>query len=348
MVKMKCKNCGYDIFPGNKFCGNCGSPVDLSEDQDIKKNRDKEETKVCSVCGTPIKEGYVFCKNCRTPVSGETGNTTKNGAWNSKKRTDDIPNFTPPPERAEGFNNSSTKKFTNGTSGYSENSASGGTNTYKSHISAPALIGIGFGMVFLIVIFVIVYGRAQEKAAEEAAMYEEMASQDYDDDYYEDSYSPYGQYAYDNDGYSEYDKYVYDNEYGYSEGDIQGDDSEEYSDSPVSEYELVEQDDDAVYEEESEYSGAEGYILPESNSRYISESELANLNEETCRIARNEIYARHGRKFKDEELQNYFNQFEWYSPTIEPDNFPESLLNQYEKENRDLIMEYERKQGWNE
>ena len=39
----------------------------------------------------------------------------------------------------------------------------------------------------------------------------------------------------------------------------------------------------------------------------------------------NEIWARHGRKFKNNWLQSYFNSQSWYSGTIEPDDF----LNKY-------------------
>lgn len=89
-----------------------------------------------------------------------------------------------------------------------------------------------------------------------------------------------------------------------------------------------------------------GYILPESDSRYITESELEGFDQKLCRLARNEIYARHGRKFDDQELQAYFNQFDWYLPVIEPGNFSESMLNAYEIANRNLIVEYEEAHGF--
>ena len=94
-------------------------------------------------------------------------------------------------------------------------------------------------------------------------------------------------------------------------------------------------------------SSSSEYIIPGSDSRYLSESDLYGLSQEECRLARNELFARHGRKFKDAELQNYFNQFDWYYPLIEPDDFSESMLNSYEIANRDLLAEYEKKQGWN-
>lgn len=75
------------------------------------------------------------------------------------------------------------------------------------------------------------------------------------------------------------------------------------------------------------------YILPDSDSRYISENELGGMSSEQLRLARNEIFARHGRKFKDAQLQEYFNTKSWYSPQYDADSFDENMeqiLNQYE------------------
>lgn len=88
------------------------------------------------------------------------------------------------------------------------------------------------------------------------------------------------------------------------------------------------------------------YILPNSDSRYLTKSDLEGLSKEECRLARNELYARHGRKFDDEVLTNYFSQFDWYHPTIDPDNFDESILNDVEIANRDLIVQFEEEQGY--
>ena len=88
------------------------------------------------------------------------------------------------------------------------------------------------------------------------------------------------------------------------------------------------------------------YILEGSDSRYILKSELQGFTAEQCRLARNEIYARHGRKFDDESLQNYFNLKNWYIPTVASDEFEESMLNSYELANRDLIVEYEKECGY--
>ena len=86
------------------------------------------------------------------------------------------------------------------------------------------------------------------------------------------------------------------------------------------------------------------YILPDSNTRYLTREDLAGLSAEECRIARNEIYARHGRRFKDEALQSYFDGKDWYAGTT--DEVTDDMLNAYELANRDLIIAYEEEQGY--
>lgn len=88
------------------------------------------------------------------------------------------------------------------------------------------------------------------------------------------------------------------------------------------------------------------YFLMGSDSRYLDESELYTFNADDCRIARNEIYARHGRKFNSADLQDYFNAQSWYVPTIEADAFSDSMLNDYERANINLIVAYEKAQGY--
>ena len=92
---------------------------------------------------------------------------------------------------------------------------------------------------------------------------------------------------------------------------------------------------------------AREYILPTSNSEYLTMEDLQGLTAEDCRIARNELYARYGRRFLDESLQEYFDSKSWYRGTIEPDDFNDlEWLNEYEIANRDLIVEYEEAQGY--
>lgn len=79
------------------------------------------------------------------------------------------------------------------------------------------------------------------------------------------------------------------------------------------------------------------YVLPGSDQRNLTAEEISGLSADQLRLAINEIYARHGRKFTSEDLQQYFNSKSWYSGTVEPDQFSESVLNQFEKDNLALL-----------
>lgn len=83
------------------------------------------------------------------------------------------------------------------------------------------------------------------------------------------------------------------------------------------------------------------YILVDSDKRYVTEEEVANLSPEEVRLAKNEIYARHGRIFDSEDLREYFESQSWYHGEIEPEEFDESVLNEYEQANIDLLVSYE-------
>lgn len=90
---------------------------------------------------------------------------------------------------------------------------------------------------------------------------------------------------------------------------------------------------------ESEISA--DYILPESNSRYYDSYELSELSKGELRLARNEIYARHGRMFETEDLNQYFSSQPWYTGYLSADEFDESVFNGYEKANLELIKSVE-------
>lgn len=83
------------------------------------------------------------------------------------------------------------------------------------------------------------------------------------------------------------------------------------------------------------------YIIADSDSRYLAEDEVKWLPLQVLNYAKNEIYARHGRKFHSEELMQYFNEQSWYLGTIEPEEFEESSLNDYERANAQLLSSLE-------
>lgn len=96
--------------------------------------------------------------------------------------------------------------------------------------------------------------------------------------------------------------------------------------------------------ETSEKRTDDAYILPNSDSAYLTAEDLEGLTPEELRIARNEILARHGRQFSDPALAAYFESKEWYSGDFDPETFDNEIvsqLNDYELKNIDLIQSME-------
>ena len=93
---------------------------------------------------------------------------------------------------------------------------------------------------------------------------------------------------------------------------------------------------------------ADEYIIPDSSTRYLSNADLNPLTEWEIRVARNEIYARHGRMFKSQELTDYFKSKSWYVPSIPPEQFDNSYLNTFEIENLKFITNYEKAHNLNQ
>ncbi|WP_338751812.1 YARHG domain-containing protein [Bacillus sp. FJAT-52991] len=79
------------------------------------------------------------------------------------------------------------------------------------------------------------------------------------------------------------------------------------------------------------------YILPHSDYTYLTYSDIAGLTKSELRLARNEIFARHGYIFNSKDLQNYFERQSWYSPNP---NF-NGNLSSLEKQNIEFIKSYE-------
>lgn len=60
---------------------------------------------------------------------------------------------------------------------------------------------------------------------------------------------------------------------------------------------------------------ASGFIFPDSDRRPLTAGELARLSKAELRIAKNEIFARHGRFFDAPDLKAHFGRFSWYAPS---------------------------------
>ena len=82
----------------------------------------------------------------------------------------------------------------------------------------------------------------------------------------------------------------------------------------------------------------EAALHDELATRELTVPEVMGLPPDDARRLRNEVYARHGRRFRDAGLQRYFASFSWYRPNA---GFRESDLNATERKNVDLIAQYE-------
>lgn len=75
-----------------------------------------------------------------------------------------------------------------------------------------------------------------------------------------------------------------------------------------------------------------------SDQREYTTEELKDYPEDILYLALNEIYARHGYIFRNEDLQNYFMGQVWYTPLVEGENFSNEVFNEYEKENLKVLL----------
>ena len=126
-------------------------------------------------------------------------------------------------------------------------------------------------------------------------------------------------------------------------------DSEEFEDFDDADEDI--EDDDTAVDDDT-------YIFPNSDTEYLTKSDKENLTDisslyykngefESINLAKNELYARHGRKFKSKELQEYFESKDWYVPKYSPKQWDKKgdtfFFNKYEIKNRDLLKKYENK-----
>lgn len=74
----------------------------------------------------------------------------------------------------------------------------------------------------------------------------------------------------------------------------------------------------------------------------LKDTELASLSKSELRILRNMIYAKHGYKFKSQDLLDFFLQFEWYKPRY---SNVDAMLSKTDLKNVERIILYEQFSG---
>ena len=89
------------------------------------------------------------------------------------------------------------------------------------------------------------------------------------------------------------------------------------------------------YEDKIDSQDDGDYILPYSDSEYLTKEDVKSLSYDELQYAINEIYARHGRIFTDDDVKTYFNEKAWYSGTKKEVSMDE--LNEYEKANIEML-----------
>ena len=105
----------------------------------------------------------------------------------------------------------------------------------------------------------------------------------------------------------------------------------------IQETETKEEETEAAEDTRSEY------IFADADTRYLTQEEVDKLSLQAVCYAKNEIYARHGRKFLSTELQEYFNDKSWYQGTVEAEKFSPSVFNKYESDNIQILVKAEEK-----
>lgn len=91
----------------------------------------------------------------------------------------------------------------------------------------------------------------------------------------------------------------------------------------------------------------EYYIWP-TDTQYITYNDLYGFSRYEIMLMRNELYARYGCSFQDDEIRSYFLDQSWYTPN--PDmlavNFGLDQFTEIERTNLETILSYEKEQGW--
>lgn len=87
-------------------------------------------------------------------------------------------------------------------------------------------------------------------------------------------------------------------------------------------------------------TGSGAAAPPYFMTRTVTEKDLQGKSDWELDVMRNEIYARHGRWFNRDDLQNHFDSQPWYAPKYSPAEFPIGMLTEEQRSNAVLIQNY--------
>lgn len=106
-------------------------------------------------------------------------------------------------------------------------------------------------------------------------------------------------------------------------------DIQHYTDAEVREFRRM--------HDEMDWGGVPGYY-PEGSTRPLTENDTKFLTVWGHKVMLNEIYARHGMAFDDPDLEEFFNNKEWYRARK---NNVQASLTQQEKDNIEFLKSHD-------
>ena len=361
---MICPNCGKEIEDNGKFCGYCGyklvqdaTPVTHKKEPVKNTKKPNKKTIAIALVVAAIIGGALFVKNKKSSYAFGTDKDKDVEILKSSAKDEDYPlcysydlykayweglkNLAAESESSKKYNGLSTKKIDSeiselDLSDYKRESVNSNIKKYTNSFKY-------FENIFSV--------KPDEK------------NQKYKRNYYfiDDNLS-YA-YIYDPDNSDDWYKLYYD--YGvlycyktpnktYKFSDITPCKWGVFAFMEACELDnyIDDSDEDDEYDEDydidyDEYED-EDYILPTSDSEYLTRSDVEDLSQEENRLAINEIYARHGYTYTTEDLQEYFEDKSWYhsDPNVNQSTWNDSMLNNYERENINLLTTVAKEKGY--
>lgn len=264
----------------------------------------------CTNCGEQIPADSRFCTNCGTPVDGEP-NVSSQATRQYAPVASQAPSESQAPAESQATNEpqAPTPSYVAQTSN-DGGSAAAGASPNKSLIIT--IIAVAVALIAIVIIGFVVFGSGSSPSANSSASQQGNVEAE-----------------------------------STEEGEQSEQDALSKSDAD-GQYSSMSSSDASGNSESSAGNQAQSdYLLPYVSSHIYSEAELAGLSNYELYLARNEVFARHGRGFNNPDLRSYFNSKGWYREIYTPEQFDSmpTPLNEIERDNVDLIRSIEDARG---
>ncbi|WP_251388327.1 YARHG domain-containing protein [Mediterraneibacter agrestimuris] len=363
---MKCQYCSNEIPDDSLFCPECGQQLNVT----------KQEQEVCAACGTPLEDGAIFCSECGTPCRQETVQTESAPnipEYNNVNRESGNNRDREPDKKSKApviiIIVLCIVIFAGILMGAAMMLKKKGDDTQKNPPEQEEVLeeepdssdevdfsDVDFNLLEDDRLFM--EGLIKKSESGSCALQWDEALTFYGEDFdgtkilLEDAHNAYIDKAALPEGLLDSIK---SNQVVYIAGQLYFDNEKLY----ITPFEILDKDDNdliAKFEETKEKEKEQetkqekeqekvvsnsDYILPQSDARLLTSSDISGLDIRELNYAKNEIYARHGRLFQSPELQNYFNSKSWYHGTVSPESFSNSLLSSIEQKNAEFLSNAE-------